>query len=313
MHKGLGAIATVLIQNGSLKLLDPFVFGDNWGKVKTMHDQNGASIEKATPSMPAKITGLSNLAEAGCEFIVLEDEKKAKEIAKIREQTNWTKKITQAKKIAFDKLIQQQQKKILPLILKADMQGSIEALIKALKKIETEKVELNIISADIGKISESDIHLSSASNAPIIGFHTQIESHADFLIQELKIKIYIHDIIYHAIDSVKKLMLEQLDKIEKETDTGQALIKTIFKSSQLGKIAGCVVVDGILKRSQNVRLLRDDKIIYKGKINSIKKEKEDIKEIQKGKECGIILEKFSDIQEKDIIQAYDISYISQEL
>jgi translation initiation factor IF-2 len=311
MHKGLGAIATVLIQNGSLKISDPLVFGVHWGRVKTMHNQNGELITEAGPAIPVKITGLSNLAEAGCEFIVVKDEKQAKELATKREKGVLRKKISLAK-TALEKFTEE-KKKILPIIIRADMQGSLEALENALKKIISKKIELNIISADVGEISESDIQLSSASNAPIIGFHTSIESHAESLIKELKVKVISHNIIYHAVDAVKKLMIDELEKIENEIITGEALIKTVFQSSQLGKIAGCVVTNGSLKRGQHAKLIRDDEEIWKGKIGSLKKVAEDVKEVQKGVECGIILENFSEIKEKDVIQAYNIEYLTPEL
>lgn len=313
MHKGFGAVATILIQNGTLHINDSFVFENYFGKVKTMHDQNGNIVLKATPSNAVKITGLSHLSEAGSEFIVVKDEKEAKLIAKNRQQENWHKKISEMKRSSLDTLLKQQKKKILPIILRADMQGSLEALINAIKKIESQKVELNIISAEIGEISESDIHLAYASNAPILGFHVKIEPHADSSIKKLKVNIHTYDLIYDAVDATKELMKNTLDKIIEEKESGKATIKTVFTSSQIGKIAGCIVISGVIKRGQNAKLIREGKIIWKGKINSLKRAKDDVKEVQKGVECGVLLENFSNIQENDIIESYDINYLIQEL
>ncbi len=313
MHTGLGPVATVLVQNGTLKLNDAFVFGTNWGRIKTMHDQNGKQLLEAGPSTPVKITGLSTLAEAGCEIIVVADDKEAKTIAHDRAEGIEREKLKKAKKGGMDLLQQQQEKKTLSVILRADVQGSLEALVNALKKIHSKKIDLEIIGSGVGEISESDINFARTSNAIILGFHTRVEAHAETLIKELKIKVILHDIIYHAIDEIKELMVEKLDKIPQENDTGVAQVKAIFKSSHLGKIAGCVVTDGVIKRGQNARLVRDDKVIWKGKIASLKKVKEDVKEVSKGAECGILLEKFEDVEEKDLIQTFDITYLTPEL
>lgn len=314
MHKGLGAVATVLVQNGTLKINDAFVFGDNYGRVKTMHDQYGKNLLSAGPSTPVKITGLSNLADAGCSIIVVSDEKEAKSIAKERAEGLIRDKLQKSKKVSLETLLEQKKEiKILAIILRADVQGSLEALEKALLKIHSEKVKLNIISSEVGEISESDIEFAAASNAMIVGFHTRIESHCDSLIKQMKVPVILHDIIYHAIDEVKQKMRDMLDKIEQETDTGKAKVIAVFKSSNLGKIAGCLVTDGTIKRSQHVRIKREGQQIWRGKISSLKRVKEDVKEVQKGIECGILFEGFSSPEENDIIEAFDISYLTQDL
>ena len=314
MHKGLGAVATVLVQNGTLRINDAFVFGNNYGRVKTMHDQYGKNLTEAGPSTPVKITGLSSLADAGCAIIVVEDEKEAKLIAKEREEESVREKLSKAKKVSLESLLEKKVEiKVFPIIIRADVQGSLEALEKALMKIHSQKIELNIISAEVGEISESEIELASASNALILGFHTRIESNTEHLIKEKKIKVILHDIIYHAVDEVKKLMKEKLDKIPQENDTGKALVQAVFKSSHIGKIAGCIVTDGVIRRNQNARIKRNNEHIWTGKIQSLKRVKEDVKEVLKGAECGILLENFSDIQENDIIETFDITYLSQEL
>ncbi len=316
MHKGLGAVATVLIQNGTLRLNDAIVFGPFSGRIKTMQDDYGKQVAEAGPSTPVKITGLSELALAGSEFIVVKNEKEAKELAAARAEGLQRHAQATAKISGLEKMLAKREsgeKKILPLILRADVQGSLEALKTSLMKIRSDKVRLEIVNADVGEISESDIELASASKATIIGFHTSIESHAEDLIKQKKIAVFSHDVIYHLIDEVKLRMKSLLDKLEKETDTGAALVKTVFKSSQLGNIAGSQVTEGVIKRSNHIRQLRGTQVIWKGKISSLKRIKEDVKEVQKGFECGIVLEGQSDVREGDVLQAYEITFLEQDL
>ena len=183
----------------------------------------------------------------------------------------------------------------------------------SLQKIKTTKVELNFISSNVGEISESDVQLAAASKAIILGFHTKIESHSDSLIKQLKVNIRLHDIIYHAVDDVKALMLTLLDKVAQETDTGAAEVKAVFKSSQVGMIAGCIVTDGIIKRSDHMRVLRNGAVVWKGGIASLKRVKEDVRDLSKGYEGGILLQGFNDVLVGDILQAYEITYLQQEL
>ncbi len=317
MHKGLGAQATVLVQNGCLRSGDALVFDQHWGRVKTMHNEAGRELQEAGPSTPVKITGLSGLPEAGSEFIVVRNERDARELGEARTLGQKNLLLQQAKKVGVEGLLQQKaentKKKILNLILRADVQGSLEALKTSLLKIESKKVDVNIISAAVGEISESDIQLAAASKAVILGFHTKVESHADSLIKELKVTVRLHDVIYHAVDDVKASMVALLDKIAQEEDTGTALVKATFKASQLGVIAGCQVTQGTIRRNQHIRLMRDGTQIWKGPIASLKRVKEDVREVGKGIECGIVLQNFSDIKEGDIIQAFDVHYLTQEL
>lgn len=316
MHKGLGAVATVLVQNGTLKMGDAVVLGYNWGRIKTMHDEHGVSLLSAPPSTPVKVTGLSGLAEAGSDFIVVRNEKEARDLAQDRVEGH-KQKILQLKKAGLDKLLQQKkesgEKKVLPLIVKADVQGSLEALKTSLSKLPTDKVRIEIVHESVGEISESDIELAAAAKATIIGFHTAVESHAESLIKLKKVTVRMHNIIYHAVDDVRSLMTELLDKIPEERDTGAALVKATFKSSQLGTIAGCQVTEGTIVRNNHMRVIRNKEVIWTGKIASLKRVKEDVKEVQKGFECGILLDGFSDFKEGDILQAFEIHYLKQEL
>lgn len=318
MHKGLGSVATVLVQNGTLRRGDALVFGHLFGRVKTMHDEYNKELQEAGPSTPVEITGLSGLPEAGQEFIVVKSEKEAREISEARSegvrQSNLL--LQQKKKISMENLFQQASttgKKILNLVLRADVQGSLEALKVALLKIESDKVDLNIIFTGVGEISESDVQLAAASKAVIIGFHTQIESHAEPLVKQLGVQVRLHNIIYHAIDDVKTVMGGLLEKIAQETEKGKALVKATFKSSQAGVIAGCQVIEGSIHRNNHMRVRRGEEVVWKGTIASLKRVKEDVREVQKGLECGILLNNFSDVREGDILEAYEVTYIAQEL
>jgi translation initiation factor IF-2 len=220
------------------------------------------------------------------------------------------------KKVTVESMLQQASatgKKMLNIVLRADVQGSLEALKVALLKIESDKADLNIIFNGVGEVSESDVQLAAASKAVVLGFHTQIESHAEPLVKQLGVQVRLHNIIYHAIDDIKVLMAGLLEKIAQETEKGKAFVKATFKSSQAGIIAGCQVSEGSIHRNNYVRLKRGQEVIWKGTIASLKRVKEDVREVQKGIECGILLNNFTDIQEGDIIEAYDITYISQEL
>lgn len=317
LHKGFGSIGTVLVQNGTLKLGDALVIDEIYARVKTMHDEHGKSLQVAGPSTPVKITGLSGVPAAGNEFIVVENEKEARKLA--TERASGTKRsiIQRRSSEGLEGLMQRHQelteKKVLNLIIRADVQGSVEALKSSLLNIKSKKVELNFIAEGVGEISESDVELAVASNAVIIGFHAQVESHAEDLIKREKVIIKRRNIIYQILDDVKELMLQTLDKVRKETEAGTAEVKQVFKSSQLGLIAGCQVADGTIKRNQYAKVIRDNEVIWEGNIASLKRVKEDVKEVAKGLECGILLEKFSDFEPGDEIKTFDITYIQQEL
>ncbi len=320
MHKGMGAVATVLVQNGTLHRGDALVFGQLWGRVKTMHDEYGNELQEAGPSTPVEITGLSGLAEAGQEFIVVKNEREAREIAEVRytgaKQNSFL--LQQKRKLSAENLFQNAttanvSKKTLNLVLRADVQGSLEALKVTLMKIESEKACINIIFAGVGEVSESDVQLAAASKAVVIGFHTQIESHAESLVKQFGVVVRLHNIIYHAVDDVKLLMTGLLEKIAQETQKGKALVKAVFKSSHAGMIAGCQVTEGIINRNDFIAVRRNQEIVWRGSISSLKRVKEDIREVSKGMECGILLQNFSDVQENDVLEAYQVTYIIQEL
>lgn len=316
MHKGMGSVATMLVQNGTLRLGDALVFDHYWGRVKTMRNEFGKELQEAPPSTPVEITGLSGLPEAGQEFIVVKNEREAREIAEARMQGMRQSVMQQKKKLTVENLFQQATpttKKILNIVLRADVQGSLEALKAALGKIESDKAEVNIIFAGVGEISESDIQMGATSKAVVLGFHTQVESHADSMVKQFNVQVRLHDIIYHAVDDVKAIMKGMLDKIAIETEKGKAEVKALFKSSQVGTIAGCIVTEGAIQRNHHVRITRQGELVGKSQIASLKRVKEDVKEVSKGVECGIVLSKFTDVQEGDILEAFEVTYITQEL
>lgn len=316
MHKGFGAVATILVQNGTLNLGDAVVFKDLYGRIKTMHDEHGKSITHAGPATPVKVTGISGVPSAGCEFIVVPNEKEARKLSE--ERASGAKRASlQRGRGELESFITRQQelaeKKILNIVLRADVQGSVEAIRNSLLAIETSKVELNFVSQGVGEISESDVELASASNAIIIGFHTQVESHAESLIKSTKVTVKKRDVIYHIVEDIKVEMLAILDKVRHETESGTAEIKQIFKASQLGDIAGCMVTDGTLKRHQHAKLIRAGETIWEGNLASLKRVKDDAKEVSKGFECGILLQRFKDYQEGDLIKTFEVTFIQQDL
>lgn len=317
MSKGIGAVATVLVQNGTLRPGDCCVFASTWARIKAMRDDLGRELTESGPSMPVRISGLSGLPDAGEEFIVVKNEKEARDIAEsrregLRQIAFQTKRLVSLESM-MEKASGAVAKKVFNLVLRADVQGSLEALKTALMKIESKKVDLNIISFGVGEISESDIQLASTSKATILGFHTGIEAHAEPMVKELGVSVRLHNIIYHAQDDVRELMRCTLDKIPEQQERGKAEVRAIFKSSQLGLIAGCMVIDGAITRNCSIRVRRGDEVIWSGSLQSLKRFKEDAKEVSKDTECGIVLQGFSSFQVGDILEAYEVVYHEQDL
>lgn len=315
MHTGLGAIATILVQNGTLHKGDSVVFGEHWGRVKTMRNEFGRDLKNAGPSSPVAITGLSGVPGAGDEFIVVKNEREARHIAEAR--AHGRKATAQRRRpMSLESALAaaaEGEKKTLKLILRADVQGSLEAVRAAVEKIESDKATAEVIFSGVGAISESDVELAMASDAVILGFHTQVESHADPLIKRHGVQVLLSSVIYEAVDKVKELMLGKLESVAEERITGSAEVLATFKSSALGVIAGCRVKEGIINRNHSIRVFRGDEQIWQGSIASIRREKEDVREVKEGFECGIVLDGFNEVQEGDTLQAFEVVYIAQEL
>ena len=307
IDKGKGPVSTILISNGKLKRGDYFICGDTWGKVRAMINHEGKMVEEALPSMPVEILGMNSSAFAGAEFAVTEDEKEAKELAEFRKNNSAQNKIlVKDKATLFES---SNDKNELNIIIKSDVQGSSEALKMAINKIEHKEVEAKIILSDIGMINETDVSLAKASDAILIGFNVKPNKEAKKLAEDQKINIKYFNIIYEAIDYVEKSLSGLLEPDIKETVLGTAEIQKIFKVSSAGKIAGSKVISGEIKSKSNARIIRDGVVVYNGEILSIFREKNQVKEVSTGLECGISIKDFIDFKEKDVIE----SYLSEEI
>jgi translation initiation factor IF-2 len=315
MEKGLGSVATVLVQNGQLHPGDPVVFDRYWGRVKTMQDERGRALAVAGPSTPVRITGLSGLPQAGEECIVVSSDAEAREIAEARALELQARALGAGRRAAAESFLSATgpEKKILRLVIRSDVQGTLEALKNAVMKIHSDKVAVDVVAAGVGDITESDVEMAAISQAAILGFHTRVESRAEDQLKQLKVPVLLHDIIYRAVDDVKGHMAGLLEKVPVEEERGAAEIKALFQSSQLGVIAGCMVTEGTITRNHKVRLVRNGKVIWNGSIASLKRNKDDVREVKKGLECGILLERPPQMQEGDTIQAYEVTYVSQPL
>ena len=307
IDKGKGPVSTILISNGKLKRGDYFICGDTWGKIRAMINYEGKMVNEALPSMPVEILGMNGSAFAGAEFLVTKDESEAKELAEFRKNNSDQNKIlAKDKATLFDS---SDDKDELNIIIKSDVQGSSEALKLAINKIEHKEVEAKIILSDIGMINETDVSLAKASNAILIGFNVKPSKEAKKLAEEQKTDIKYFNIIYEAIDYVEKSLSGLLEPDIKETVLGSAEIQKIFKVSSAGKIAGSKVISGEIKSKSKARIIRDGAVVYNGEISSIFREKNQVKEVGTGLECGISIKDFIDFKEKDVIE----SYLSEEI
>jgi translation initiation factor IF-2 len=307
LDKGRGPVAHVLIQHGTLKVGDAFVAGVCFGRIRTMVNDKGKRLKTAGPSTPIEITGLTEVPQAGDPFLVYEDERKARAIADRRATTHRQSELGANTRVTLDDLykqIKEGEMKDLNVIIKADVQGSVEALKGSLEKIEVEGARVKILHNGVGAITESDIILASASNAIIIGFNVRPEPAANSTAEQEKVDIRLHRVIYHVTDEIEAAMKGLLDPIYKENVIGHAEVRNIFKVSKVGTIAGCMVTSGKISRSAEARLIRNGIVIHEGSVDTLKRFKDDAKEVSQGYECGITLERFNDIKEGDIIEAF---------
>ena len=311
IDKGKGPVSTVLISNGKLKRGDYFICGDTWGKIRAMINYEGKNIDEALPSMPVEILGMNSSAFAGAEFLVTKDEDEAKEMAEYKKNNFAQNKVlAKDKATLFDSV---KEKDELNIIIKSDVQGSSEALKMAINKIKHEEVEAKIILSDIGMINETDVSLAKASNAILIGFNVKPNREAKKLAEEQKIDIKYFNIIYEALEHVEKSLSGLLEPDVKETVLGSAEIQKIFKVSNAGKIAGSKVINGEIKSKSKARIIRDGVVVYSGEIKSIYREKNQVKEVATGLECGISIKDFIDFKEKDVIESYHAEEIQRSI
>ncbi len=316
IDKGKGPVATVLIQEGTLKEGDAFVSGTTYGRVRAMFDSYGNRVKSATPSMPVEILGFESLPHAGDDFIVMEDEEKARKVAEYRQRKAREAETAKTVKISLEKLfdkLKEGELKELKIVLKADTQGTLEALQSSLAKLSTEKVKVSVIRAGIGAITESDVMLASASEAIVIGFNVKPTSQAKEVAKQEGVDIRFYDVIYHLLEDIKKAMAGLLEPKIEEVIGGIAEVRATFKVPKVGIVAGCYVKEGVINRNHKVRVIRDGVVIYAGKIASLKRFKEDVKEVPAGYECGLKIENFNDVKEGDLIEAFEIREVTQEL
>jgi translation initiation factor IF-2 len=316
IDSGRGAVATVLVREGTLKAGDAIVCGVHYGRIRAMLNDRGRQVESAGPSIPVEILGLSGVPDAGDELVALEDEKTAKQISEHRMMKQRTKDLAASNRLSLDKLYEQLQAgsvKELNLILKADVHGSIEALSDSLTKLTNDEVKVNVVHSATGTITESDIPLAAVSNAIIIGFNVRPSVKVQALANEEGIDIRFYNVIYDVIKDVKDAMVGMMESTYKEHTQGVADVREVFHIPKIGAVAGCYVTDGKLTRGSNLRLVRDGTVVYEGKNASLRRFKDDVKEVQSGYECGVGIENFNDIKTGDVIEFYYLEEIKPEI
>lgn len=316
LDRGRGPVATVLVQDGTLKVGDFFVAGVHSGRVRAMQNDRGDKLSTAGPSMPVEVIGFTGVPDAGDVFICLPDEKKAKEIASYRQQKLRETELAKHSKLSLEQLYEKIQKgevKDLNVVVKGDVQGSVEAVTESLRKLSTDAVRLNVIHSSVGAITETDVNLATASNAIILGFNVRPEPKASNLAEKEGVDLRLYNIIYDAVEDIKKAMEGLLEPTLREKHLGRAEIREVFSVPKVGNVGGCYILDGKVLRNAHVRLLRDNIVIYEGKMSSLRRFKEDVREVAAGYECGIGLENYNDIKVGDVIEAFEIEKIASTL
>jgi len=315
LDKGRGPVATVIVQNGTLRVGDPVVVGSTYGKIRAMIDDKGKNVKKATPSMPVEILGISDVPNAGDQFVVVGSDKIARSIADKRKARAREEMLKAGQKVSLDDFFKQMQEgavKDLNVIIKADVQGSVQAVKQSLEKLSNEEVAVRVIHGGAGAINESDVMLATASNAIIIGFNVRPVPGAKSLAERESVDVRTYRVIYDAIEDIKDAMHGMLEPEFVEEETGKAEIRDIFKVSGIGTIAGCYVTDGKIQRNSQVRLVRDGIVIHDGKLASLKRFKDDVKEVASGYECGMSIENFNDLKLGDVIEAYVMKEVARK-
>lgn len=315
LDKGKGSVATLLVQQGTLHVGNPIVVGNTFGRVRTMTDARGHAIKKATPATPVEITGLNEVPQSGDRFVTFDDEKTARAAGEERAKRALMKERSQTTHVTLDNLfdtLKEGDMKEVDVIIKADVQGSVEAIAQSFKKIDVEGVRVNIIHQAVGAINESDVTLAEASNAIIIGFNVRPTPQAKVQADQDKVDIRLHNVIYKAIDEVTTAMKGMLEPVFEEKVTGYVEIRQTYKVSKLGTIGGGYVTDGYIQRDSGVRIIRDGIVIYEGKLASLKRFKDDVKQVKSGFECGLMVEKYNDIKEGDQLEAFIMEEVPQD-
>jgi translation initiation factor IF-2 len=315
LDKGRGPVATLLVKSGTLKKGDVVLAGAVFGRVRAMNDENGKPINEAGPAIPVEIQGLQDVARAGDDVIVLTDERKAREIALFRQGKFRDVKLAKQQAVKLENVFDQlaEGAKTLTLIVKADAQGSYEGLAHALNKLSTEEVKVNIVHTGVGGITESDINLALASKAVVIGFNTRADAAARKLAENSGVDIRYYTIIYEAVDDVKAAINGMLTPEKKEAVVGTVEVRNVFKISKVGTVAGCYVTDGIVRRGSSIRLIRGGVVIHTGELDSLKRFKEDVREVKAGFECGLGIKGFNDVQVGDQLEVFEVVEVARSL
>jgi len=316
LDRGRGPVATVLVRNGTLHVGDYFIVGSVFGKVRAMQNDRGAQVRKAEPSMPVEVLGLESLPEAGDDFQVVTDTAKAKQIVNFRDQKAREQALAKSSRLTLEQLHKQMEAgevKELPIIIKTDVGGSAEVLTETLQKLSNDKVKVRVIHSGVGAINESDVLLASASNAIIIGFNVRPERNAAALAEQEKVDIRLHTIIYNLTDEIKRAMTGLLEPVFREIYKGKAEVRETFRITKVGNVAGCQVIDGTVTSKSEVRLLRDNVVVYTGKIGSLRRFKDDVSEVKSGMECGITLDNYADVKQGDVIEAFVTERVANEV
>jgi translation initiation factor IF-2 len=315
LDKGRGPVATVLVHSGTLKRGDVVLAGSSYGRVRAMLDEDGKAIEEAGPSIPVEIQGLTEVPQAGDEFMVLADERRAREIATFRSGKYRDVKLAKQQAAKLENMFEQmgQGAQTLSLIVKADVQGSQEALAQSLAKLSTDEVKVQIVHAAVGGITESDVNLAIASKAVIVGFNVRADANARKLAEGNGIDLRYYNIIYDAVDEIKSAMTGMLAPEQKEEVIGTAEIRTVFVASKIGTVAGSMITAGRVTRNARFRLLRDNVVIYTGEVESLRRIKDDVREVAEGFECGIKLKNVTDIKEGDHLEFFEIKEVARTL
>jgi translation initiation factor IF-2 len=316
LDKGRGSVATVLVQSGTLKAGDVVLAGSTYGRVRAMLDENGDTIKTAGPSIPVEIQGLTEVPQAGDDFIVMLDERRAREISTYRAGKFRNTKLAKQQAAKLENMftdISAGAVKMVPIIIKADVQGSQEALAQSLLKLSTDEVKVQLVYSGVGGISESDVNLAIASKALLIGFNTRADAQARKQAENNGIDIRYYNIIYDAVDELRAAMSGMLTPDKKEEVIGTAEIRNIFKVSKIGSIAGCMVTAGVVRRTAKLRLLRQNVVIYTGELDSLKRFKDDAKEVKESFECGLNIKNYNDIEIGDVLEFFEIREVARTL
>jgi translation initiation factor IF-2 len=313
MERGRGSVATVLVQKGTLRVGDVFVAGSEWGRVRALVDDHGNKVEEAGPACPVEVLGLQGTPSAGDDFITVEDESRAREVASYRQRKDRDNKAIAGARGTLEQMfsrIAAGEAKELPVVIKGDVQGSVEAIVSTLEKMGTDEVKVRVLHSAVGGINESDVTLAKASDALVIGFNVRANPQARDLARRDNVDISYYSIIYDVADDLRKALTGMLAPTLKERFLGNAEVREVFNITKVGKVAGCRIVEGQVKRGARVRLLRDNVVIHEGKLGQLKRFKDDVKDVQEGYECGMSFENYNDLQTGDIIECFEIEEIA---